>query len=85
MHFRDNVIGFSRNKMPAKTSNECLSAEAAALDVWHGPNLYSSFLRKNGVRPDRHQAATIGLLMGTKVLASDGSRQPRSYSGRPER
>ncbi|CDX59611.1 hypothetical protein MPL3365_30754 [Mesorhizobium plurifarium] len=82
MLFRDNVIEFSRTKAPAMAARECLAAEAAALDAWHGPNLYSSFLRKNGVRPDRDQAATIGLLMGTKVLASDGSRQPRSRANR---
>lgn len=70
----NNVLTFPSPSRPSVTA---LAAEAAAHEVWHGPNLYSSFLRKHDVRPDAAQAATIGRLMGTRVRASDGSMQPR--------
>ncbi len=54
-----------------------IEAEAWALEMWHGPNLYSSFLRKHGTLPNRAMAAAIGKVMRTRVLASDGSRQPQ--------
>lgn len=53
-----------------------IEAEAWALEMWHGPNIYSSFLRKHGMLPNRAMAAAIGKVMRTRVLASDGSRQP---------
>jgi hypothetical protein len=53
-----------------------LLAEADSLEAWHGPNYYSTFLRKHRSRPDREQAATIGKLLGGRVEASDGSLQP---------
>jgi hypothetical protein len=55
-----------------------LQAEAGALEVWHGPNLYADFLRKHDRRPDPVTAATIGKLMGTRVRADDGSMQPKT-------
>lgn len=52
------------------------NAEAAAFDVWHGPNLYSDFLRKHARRPDPAEATTIGILMGTRVRAANGRKYP---------
>jgi hypothetical protein len=54
-----------------------LRAEAAAIEGWYGKNPYSDFLTKHGARPDPDQAAVIGRLIGARVLASDGSMQPR--------
>lgn len=51
-------------------------AEAAALDVWHGPNLYSKFLRQHGRRPTPEEADGIGLMMNARVRASDGRKYP---------
>lgn len=55
-----------------------VEAEAWALEMWHGPNPYSSFLRKHRMLPNRAMAAAIGKVMRTRVLASDGTRQPLS-------
>jgi hypothetical protein len=55
-----------------------LREEAAALESRFGPNLYSTFLRTQGRRPDREQAAVIGRLLRAQVKASDGSLQPQS-------
>lgn len=63
-----SVIAFDRS---------ALLAEASALDVWHGPNPYSDFLRRKGRRPNPAEAEGIGRLMGTRVLASDGRKYPR--------
>jgi hypothetical protein len=53
-----------------------LMMEAEAIEIWHGLNAYSDFIRKHGRRPDRKQAATIGRLLGGRVAADDGSMQP---------
>src|ERR1700742_2164223 len=54
-----------------------LRAEAMALAEARGPNLYSDFLNRNGRRPERAEAASIGRLMGQRVRAADGTLQPR--------
>ena len=73
----------SSGEAPARTSESIspsspgeLAAEAEAIQAWHGRNAYSSFLIKNGTRPDPKQAATIGKLVGGQVQASDGTMQP---------
>ena len=53
-----------------------LILEAEAIEAWYGLNAYSSFIKKNGRRPDRTQAATIGRLLGGRVEAEDGTMQP---------
>jgi hypothetical protein len=53
-----------------------LVAEAESLEAWYGPNAYSAYLRKQGKRPPRDEAATIGRLLGGQVEADDGTRQP---------
>src|ERR1051325_8545704 len=54
-----------------------LRSEARALAEARGPNLYSDFLIRNGRRPERAEAASIGRLMGQRVRAADGTLQPR--------
>jgi len=54
-----------------------LRAEAEGLEAEYGPNAYSQFLRRNGRRPDPSTAAAIGLLLGGRVKADDGSMQPK--------
>lgn len=58
-----------------------LRAEALAIEASHGKNPYSEFLIKHGKRPDSRQAAVIGRLLGGRVMASDGSMQPRLTKG----
>lgn len=73
-------------QMKRRTEPTALEAEAMALEVWHGPNPYASFLRKHDARPDVKQADTIGRLMGTRVRASDGRKypaKPRAYPAHP--
>ena len=53
-----------------------LRIEAEGLEAEYGPNPYSSFLRKNGCRPDPATAAGIGRSLGGRVRADDGSMQP---------
>lgn len=53
-----------------------LILEADAIEAWYGLNAYSSFIKKNGRRPDPTQAATIGRLLGGRVKADDGTLQP---------
>ena len=53
-----------------------LIAEADIIEAWYGENLYSSFIKKHGRRPNREQAATIGRLLGGQVEDDDGNMQP---------
>jgi hypothetical protein len=70
-----NVIRFDDvEEMHAQ--RRALLAEAKAIEAWRGKNPYGDFLRKFGRRPDRNEAAAIGLLMDARVKASDGSMQP---------
>ena len=55
-----------------------LRIEAGGLEAEHGPNPYSQYLRQKGRRPDRATATAIGLLLGGRVRADDGSMQPIS-------
>ncbi len=54
-----------------------LRIEAESLTAEIGKNSYSEFLLKNGRRPDRTEAATIGRLLGRRVRAADGTLQPK--------
>jgi hypothetical protein len=60
---------------------QALILESEAIEAWYGANLYSSFLRRHGKRPNREQAATIGRLLGGQVEADDGTMQPSLTEG----
>jgi len=53
-----------------------LRVEADTLEADYGPNAYSDYLRRHGRRPEVSIAASIGRLLGGRVLADDGSLQP---------
>jgi hypothetical protein len=69
------ILDFRENASRRRLERE-LKAEASALLSIRGPNPYSDFILKNGARPERNQAATIGRLMNIQVRALDGSLQP---------
>lgn len=75
-----NVVVFGQVVADAQITQE-LKAEADELEALYGPNPYSFFLRRNGRRPDREQAASIGLLVGGRVMADDGTKQPPLSDG----
>lgn len=70
------VVSFEEAAPLARLRRD-LRAEAIALTEARGPNLYSDFLIRNGRRPERAEAASIGRLMGHRVRAADGTLQPR--------
>lgn len=54
-----------------------LRIEAEEFAAQNGHDAYSDFLLKYGRRPGRAEAAAIGALLGRRVLAADGSLQPK--------
>lgn len=53
-----------------------LRIEAEAIEATYGANPYSTYLRKNGKRPSKEEAAGIGRVFGGRVRADDGTMQP---------
>lgn len=70
------VVSFEDSAARIRSARE-MRSEAAGLAETHGVNLYTDFVLQHGRRPDRHQAAAIGRLMGVQVRAADGTMQPR--------
>jgi hypothetical protein len=69
------IVRFDAADAEARAAR-AVRAEATILEMKHGKNAYSSFLLKHGRRPVPVEAATIGHLIGARVLASDGTMQP---------
>jgi hypothetical protein len=72
----DSVVSFDEAAAHLG-EREALHTEAAEIEATFGKNAYSDFLRQHGQRPEPNQAATLGILLGWRVRASDGSMQPR--------
>jgi hypothetical protein len=75
------LVDSDQESVAPKPVDNDLNLEADRLAALNGSNPYSDFLRKQGRRPDRDQAAAIGRLMGARVRASDGSMQPVLTTG----
>jgi hypothetical protein len=71
-----DIVDFAEAAARLRSERE-LQIEAKVLQESCGPNPYSDFLLKNGQRPSRKEAKTIGRLMGVRVRASDGTLQPQ--------
>lgn len=74
--FGAEIVQFDEAAKHLRSRRE-LRSEAAVLLQRHGPNVYSDYLLKNGRRPERHEAAVMGRLIGARVRASDGTLQPK--------
>ena len=74
-HFLRLVENGRETQLERAADNLILHADE--IEALNGQNPYSSFLRKHRRRPDPHQAAAIGRIMGARVRASDGTMQPK--------
>lgn len=70
------IIAFGQAAADVRTAR-ALRTQASEFAKRHGSNAYTDFILRYGQLPDRHQATSIGKLIGKRVKASDGSMQPR--------
>lgn len=76
LSFRQNQSSTPLTTEQTHSPNWPIQAEARELIARFGINSYSSYLIKYNRRPDAIVARSMGLALGCRVRASDGSLQP---------
>jgi hypothetical protein len=71
-------------RLEAEYRQALLLLDISGYERDHGPNAYTTYVRKHGKRPPPAEARAIGLVVGKRVKADDGRFYPKTTKAERE-